>query len=117
MSNLRMMDQTKAFPRKVNVDQYKPLIEAAINAAIGEDNLPRVVIQDFDTYKLAIRAANAVRNYSHEKNLILRVSCPENGKSVLVYKSNAPRKTRTRKATAAATPAVPENAETTEKSL
>lgn len=111
-NNLRMMDQTKAFPRKVNADQYKPLIDAAMNAAIGEDNLPRVVIQDFDTYKLAIKAANAVRNYSHEKNLNLRVSCPENGKSILVYKSNTPRRTRTKKAVVVPDPVESETTET-----
>ena len=86
---ISMLDFTVAFPKKVNIDQYKPLIDAALNAAKGEDGLPRVVVETCDTAALAARAANAIRRYSKENKLNLRVSCPEKNKqSILVYKAN-----------------------------
>lgn len=94
---MRMMDQSEAFPRRVNVDQYMPLIEAALKTAKGADNLPRVIIEDYDTYKLATRAANAIRKHSGEKKLNLHVSCPENGKSIFIYKRGEFSQLRTRK--------------------
>lgn len=94
---MRMMDQTEAFPRKVNVDQYKQIIDAALQAAPGKDHLPRAVVEDYDTYKLATRAANAIRKFSNDNNLNLRVSCPESGKSIFVYKANTPIRTRKKK--------------------
>ena len=94
---MRMLDQSKAFPRRVEIDQYMPLIEAAVKAAKGEDNLPRVVVEDYETYKLATRAANAIRKHSADKSLNLHVSCPENGKSIFVYRRGESSKPRTRK--------------------
>jgi hypothetical protein len=89
-----MLDFTDAFPKKVNIDQYKPVIDGALKAANGADGVPRVVIESFDTAALATRAANAIRKHSKENNLELRVSCRENEKKILVYKA----KPRTRKA-------------------
>jgi hypothetical protein len=97
---MKMMDQSAAFPRKVNFDQYLPLVEAALNAAKGVDGLPRVVIEGYENSKLAVRAANAIRNHVKQNGPELRVSCPENGKSVYVVKGkprarrpNAPKQT------------------------
>jgi hypothetical protein len=92
---LRMMDQTKAFPKKSHIDQYKPLIDAALNASLGEDGLPKVAIEDFANAILAAKAANVIRTFSSANNHNLWVSCPPNSKSVYVYKSNKPRRTRT----------------------
>ena len=94
---LRMMDWTKAFPRKANVDQYMTLIDSAQNASLGADGLPRVAIEDFADAKLADKAANTIRTYCQTKDLNLRVSCPPNSKTVVVYKSDKPRRTRTKK--------------------
>ena len=104
--SLRMMDWTKAFPRKSNVDQYKTLIDSALNASLGEDGLPKVAIEDFTDAKLAEKAANTIRTYCQTKNLSLRVSCPPKSKTVMVYKSDKPCQTRKKKD--AALPAVPE---------
>ncbi len=104
---MRMMDQTAAFPRKVLIDQYKTLIDAAVNAALGPDHLPRVVVEDFDSYKLAVRAANAIRKYSQDNQLTLRVSCPEGKKTIYVYKAATPMKKRER----TKKPSVPANEE------
>lgn len=93
---MRMMDQTAAFPRKVLVNQYKALIDGAVNAALGADHLPRAVVEDFDSYKSAVRAANAIRKYSQDNQLSLRVSCPEGQKTIYVYKSATPVKKRER---------------------
>jgi hypothetical protein len=84
---MRMEEYTTAFPRRVNVDQYAPIIEAALKATKGTDGHPRVVVEDYPTYQLATRAANAIRTHSRLHKADLRVSCPENGKSIFVYKS------------------------------
>jgi hypothetical protein len=86
---IRMLDQTKAFPKKVNFDQYKPIVEAALNASNGDDGLPRVVASDWPTYKEATRATNALRNHIKANNLQLVVSCPEQGQTVFCYKGKA----------------------------
>lgn len=84
---MKMLDQSVAFPRKVNLDQYMPVIEAANKAAKGADGLPRVVVEEYENLKLATRAANAIRKYSKDHELNLRVSLPENSSSVYVYKA------------------------------
>lgn len=94
---MRMDDYSKVFPMKVNMDRYQPLIEAALKAAKGVDNLPRVVIEDFETAREAVKAANAIRNHCRANNLKVAVSCPENGHSIRVYRSEKPRRTRTSK--------------------
>ncbi len=94
---MRMDDYTKVFPTKVNMDRYQPLIEAALKAAKGADNLPRVVIEDFETALEAVKAANAIRNYCRANNIKVAVSCPENGHTLRVYRSEKPRRTRTSK--------------------
>lgn len=90
---ISMLDFTEAFPKKVNIDQYKPVIDAALKPANGKDGLPRVVAETYDTAALATRAANAIRKYSKDNNLDLRVSSRENEQRILVYKA----KLRTRK--------------------
>lgn len=94
---MKMEDYTKAFPGRVNLDQYKPLIEAAQKAGKGDDGFYRVIIEEYLNSKEAIRAANAIRNHCRAHNIELRVSCPEKGKSVYVFKSSTPAKARTRK--------------------
>jgi hypothetical protein len=86
---MRMIDQTKAFPKAVLIGKYQPVIEAAQKAANGEDGLPRVVVEDYDTAKDAVKAANAIRNHCHDNKIELRVSCPENSKSVFVWRGKA----------------------------
>ena len=103
---LRMMEQTKAFPKKSHINLYKSLIDAALNASIGEDGLPKVAIEDFANADLAAKAANSIRTFSTTNNHTLWVSCPPNSKSVFVYKSDKPR--RTRKPKDVAPPTVPE---------
>lgn len=103
---MRMMDQSQAFPRKVNFNQYQPLVEAASNASIGADKLPKVVVEDFDSSKLALKAANSIRNHARSNNLGLRVSCPEGSKTIYICKTNTP--ARTRKKKSAEAPAAPE---------
>ncbi len=99
---MRMLDQTKAFPKAVLIDKYKPLIDAALKASNGDDGLPRVVVEDYDTAQLALKAANAIRNHCHANKLEIRVSCPENSKSVFIWKGKRhPRKKKN------AAPAVP----------
>jgi hypothetical protein len=93
----RVEDQSKVFPRKVNIDLYRPLIDAAIKAPNGADGLPRVVIEEYETVKLATRAANAIRHHAKDNKLDLRVSSPKGSKTVCVFKSKpakdrAPRK-------------------------
>ncbi len=97
----RVEDQSQVFPRKVNIDVYRPLIDAAVKAPNGADGLPRVVIQDYETVKLATRAANAIRHYVKENKLLLRVSSTKGSKTVCLYKSNPP-KNRRKKPEAAA---------------
>jgi hypothetical protein len=94
---LRMMEQSKAFPKKSHIDLYKPLIDAALNASLGEDGLPKVAIEDFANAILAAKAANSIRTFSTANNHNLWVSCPPNSKSVFVYKSDKPRRTREKK--------------------
>jgi hypothetical protein len=101
------MDQSKAFPKKVNMEQYMPLVKAALEAAKGEDGLPRVVVEDYDTYQQAVRASNSIRNHARANNLDLRVSCPENGKSVYVYKSKMAKRQKKKVAPPAESAAVP----------
>ena len=97
----KMMDFSEAFPKRVNVDQYKQLIDAASNAALGADNLSRVAAETFATHQLAVRAANAIRNYARSEQLLLKVSCPENSKTIYVYKSAMLRRPRRSKKDAA----------------
>jgi len=87
---MRMLDQSEAFPTKVNTDEYLPIIEAASKAAKGADGLPRVVCEGYATYKLATRAANAIRKHSKDHNLNLRVSLPANTLEIKVYKEAKP---------------------------
>ena len=91
---MRMMDQTAAFPRKVNIDMYKPIIDAAAKAPLGDDKLPRVVVEDYPTDRLALRAANKIRQYAKDNNLGLRVSCPEKSKTIFVWKGAPHHRTR-----------------------
>jgi len=104
----RIEEQSTVFPRRVNIDAYRPLIDAALKAPNGTDGLPKVVVQDYDTVKLATRAANAIRNHAKENKLDLRVSASKGSKTVCLYKSK-PRKSRSKK-TETAEVAVPENA-------
>ena len=95
-----MIDFSKAFPRKVNIDRYMPIITAAGKAANGADGVPRVVVETYESYKEATRAANAIRNYARSNKLELNVSCPENGQKILVWKAKP--RTRRKKADAPA---------------
>lgn len=97
---IKMEEFTKVFPRRVNIDQYKALIDGALNAARGDDGLPRVAAETFMNHKDATKAANAIRNHCKANKIDLHVSCPENLQVVYVYKSGVPRKTRQKKAVA-----------------
>jgi hypothetical protein len=97
---MKMMDQSEAFPRRVNFEQYQAIVDAAMKAAKGKDGLFRVVVEDYDTYKLAVKAANAIRNHAKANGLELRVSCPENSKSIFVVRG----KPRARKTNASNVP-------------
>jgi hypothetical protein len=90
---MQMLDFCDAFPKRVNISQYQSVIDAAVNAAKGKDGLPRVVVEDYASYQLAVKAANAIRGFSQKNKLDLHVSCPENGKRIFVHKG----KPRTRK--------------------
>jgi hypothetical protein len=83
---MKMMDWSEAFPRKVNMDQYLPLIESALKAATGKDSRPRVVFEDYPDKKSATRAANAMRNHVRHKKLELVVAQPNESTRVFVYK-------------------------------
>jgi len=107
----RVEDQSKMFPRKVNIDLYRPLIEAAVKAPNGADGLPRVVVEDYDSVKLATRAANAIRHHVKENKLDLRVSSPKGSKTVCVYKAKPPKARRKKAETAAAAPTPQSTAE------
>ena len=98
---MRMEDYSKVFTKKINMDRYLPLIKAAQDAAKGDDGFPRVVLEDYLTYQEAVRAANAIRNYCKAHNIEVRASCPENGKTIRVYRSSTPRRVRTGKKKAA----------------
>lgn len=101
----KMLDFSEAFPRKVNVEQYKDVIDAALNAALGKDNLPRVVAETYSTAKEATRAANAIRKYSKENNLTLQVSQPDGKQEIRVYKGKPQKRSTTRTNAAAPPPA------------
>jgi hypothetical protein len=90
---MQMLDFNEAFPKRVNISQYQTIIDAAVNAAKGKDGVPRVVVEDYASYQLALKAATAIRGFSQKNKLNLCVSCPKNGKRVFVYKG----KPRTRK--------------------
>ena len=95
---MRMEDFSKAFPKKVNIDQYQPIIDAALKAGKGDDGLPRVVVDEFMTQQLATRAANAIRNHVRAAKLTLKVSCQRMAKRFLftsraVRPERAPRRT------------------------
>jgi hypothetical protein len=90
---MQMLDFSEAFPKRVNISQYQPIIDAAVNAAKGKDGVSRVVVEDYPSYQLAVKAANAIRGFSQKNKLDLCVSCPEKGKRIFVYKG----KPRTRK--------------------
>jgi hypothetical protein len=92
-----MIEQSLAFPHKTHFDQYKPLIDAALAAAIGSDKLPKVVAEDYENAQLAMKAANAIRNHVRSNALHLRVSCPESSKTVYLYKTDTPPRTRKKK--------------------
>lgn len=106
---MRMEDFTKAFPGRVNIDAYKPVIEAALKASKGEDGFPRVVVEEFATQKEAVKAANAIRNHCKSANPELHVSCPESGRIIRVYRSAVPRKTRKKRAAGPEPPTGPGN--------
>ena len=102
-----MKDFSDVFPKKVNIEQYMNLIDGAQKASNGADGVPRVVVEEFQTHQLAVRAANAVRNFVRANpSYTLRVSCPENGQTIYVFRSSAPRKTRKSK-TKPTNPALP----------
>jgi hypothetical protein len=104
---MRMLDQSKAFPKKVNFSQYQHLIDAALKASLGEDGLPRVVIEDFPDAKAADKAANAIRSHTQNNSPRLKVSCPKGSKSVSIYKTDEPRRTRKKRESASAKPETP----------
>lgn len=99
---MRMMDQSEAFPRRLNFELYQPIVDAAMKAAKGKDGLYRVVVEDFDTCKLAVKAANAIRNHARGNHLELRVSCPKESQTIFVVRG----KPRTRKPNAANAPGI-----------
>lgn len=86
---MKMVDFTVAFPKRVLIDPYLPIIDGATKAVKGADGLPRVVQEEYDNHKLATKAANAIRNYSKNNNLELRVSLPDNSNTISVYKGKA----------------------------
>ena len=51
---MQMLDFCDAFPKRVNISQYQSVIDAAVNAAKGKDGLPRVVVEDYASYQLAV---------------------------------------------------------------
>ena len=83
---MKMLDFTVAFPKRVLIDPYMPVIEAACKAAKGADGFLRVVQEDYDNHKEATKAANAIRKYSKEHALDLRVSSSETSNTIKVYK-------------------------------
>lgn len=83
---LEMVDFNEAFPRKINVEQYMHIIDAAKDAPAGKDKMPRVVVQVYDTVKELNRAANTIRHYSNVNNLGLRVSTDEEKLKMKVYR-------------------------------
>lgn len=94
---MRMLDQTKAFPRRTNIEKFTPLIEAAQKAAKGDDGLPKVAVEDFENLKAATQAANAIRNYVRKHQLGLSVSQPENSKTNSIFVWQAKPRTRRKK--------------------
>lgn len=93
---MKIVDFTEMFPKRVNIDSYLPIIEAAQNVKVGKDGNPQVVVEEYTNPQLAAKAANAIRTYSQKNQLSLCVSCPKDSKSIAVYKGT-PRK-RTPKA-------------------
>jgi hypothetical protein len=105
---MRMLDQSEAFPKKVNISKYQPLIDSALKASVGKDGLPRVVIEDFPDAKAADKAANAIRSHTQNDIPRLRVSCPVGSKTVSIYRTDEPRRTRKKRGSAPATPETPD---------
>jgi hypothetical protein len=93
---LQMEDYTEAFPRRVNIEPYMHIIDAAKDAPMGKDKMPRVVVQIYDTVKELNRAANTIRHYSNLNNLNLRVSSDEQKLKMKVYRGK-PMQRRTKK--------------------
>jgi hypothetical protein len=94
---MKMLDQSAAFPKRVNSTQYQALIDAALKAVLGADGLPRVVVEDFPDAKTATKAANAIRSHTQNDTPRLKVSCPEGSRSVSIYRTDEPRRTRKKK--------------------
>ena len=101
---MRTEDYSKAFPKKVNVETYMPVIKAALDAGTGVDGMPKVVLEDYDNHQLATRAANAIRNHSRAQKLNLKVSLPDGVDTISVYKGKAQK--RKEKKESAAEPAL-----------
>lgn len=91
---MRMLDQTAAFPKKINIDQYMPLIDAALAATLGADKLPKAVLEDYATVELATKAAKTIRYYVQQRKIDLCVVRPKESKTVAVYKGKTQRRQR-----------------------
>jgi hypothetical protein len=83
---MRMIDFSTAFPKRTPIEPYLKIVESASTAALGDDKMPRVILEEFSTHSDAEKAANVIRNYSQNHKMNLRVNCPENDKVIYVYK-------------------------------
>jgi hypothetical protein len=105
---MRMLDQSEAFPKKVNISKYQPLIDSALKASNGKDGLPRVVIEDFPDAKAADKAANAIRSRTQNDIPRLKVSCPVGSKTVSIYRTDEPRRKRKKREPVPVKPETPD---------
>lgn len=83
---MRTIEFSSAFPKRSPIEPYMEIVEIAGKTSTGSDGMPLVVNQDYDTAQQANKAARVIRNYSQNHHLNLRVSCPENGRAIYVYR-------------------------------
>lgn len=93
---MRTMEYSAAFPKRTPIEPYLKIVEAAGNTSLGNDKMPLVVAEDYETGILANKAARVIRNYSQNHHLDLRVHYPKNGRTIYVFKGK-PRTTSPRK--------------------
>jgi|WetSurMetagenome_2_1015567.scaffolds.fasta_scaffold460855_1 hypothetical protein len=88
---MKTVDFSVVFPKRVNISAYLPIVEAALESKTGKDGNAQVVVEEYGSPQLAVKAANAIRLHSQKNHLALCVSCPKDSKSIFVYKGT-PRK-------------------------